>query len=181
MSTWVSPPIREPSQLSLFTCTAEEARAELKVSSDECQRWKSNGWLSFDIADHDRLEPLFETELAFITAIARSGLNDAVISKLLEPLKFPYRYDPRTVAYSFRDGWVQCPPEKDREEIVQEYLDTDLGTLVDEHVNENLENLINENIDSWLQSNCHDQDRLADLKETITDLLYDSIDDEDSI
>ncbi len=157
MKYWISPSNMERGQESLFTTPVEEALATLKVSPDDCKRWKGIGWLSFDVTQHETLQPALEAELEFIAAIARSGLNDALISKLLESLDRPYRYDPRRVAYSFRDGWVQCPWEDDPHDVIEE------------------------NIHDWLSHllNEEETDRLRVLRDKIQSLLGESDDDED--
>ncbi len=88
-------------------------------------------------------------ELQFVAEIARSGLNDALVTEFLGSLDKPYRYNPDFIAYSFAHGWVSPIRLRDSFEVVDE------------------------NVEQWLKHVAEEEEtqRLIDLQELITSLL----------
>lgn len=127
-------------QRTLFTQSPDEFLAEMRVSVDEMNHWHSKGWLSFvpdTIKEYDETE---RTEVMFIKALARFGLSDAMVNRLLSSLDKPYCYDPKATFFSFmQDSWVTLPPKPDPKDTVSEGIETlieneewgELQTLVD--------------------------------------------------
>src|ERR1039458_9145779 len=111
-------------QGTLFPSAQEQFIAEVFVSADEMGSWHRKGWLSFDpltVADYDEKE---RVELLFIRGLARSGLSDAMINRMLSSLKKPYCYDPSTTSFSFVENcWISLPPERDQADVTNKYLD----------------------------------------------------------
>lgn len=96
------------------------------VSIDEIERWRSLGWISFDVREIASLDSGGIAEITFVRNLARSGLSDLQINRLLSELPPPYRYDPVRTAYSFALGWVRQPVPLDEltlGEFVEESLD----------------------------------------------------------
>jgi hypothetical protein len=94
------------------------------ASADEMGSWHRKGWLSFDpaaIAEYDDKE---RVEVQFIKGLARSGLSDPMIDRLLSGLTKPYCYDPSTTFFSFVENrWISLPPEREQADVTIEYLD----------------------------------------------------------
>jgi len=111
-------------QPTLFRMSLEEFTAHTSVSLDEMKRWNEKGWLSFDpdmIKHYDERE---RVEVLFIKALARSGLSDAMIHRLLSGLRKPYCYDPETTFFSFaKEEWITLPTEPDRAGTVHEGIE----------------------------------------------------------
>ena len=111
-------------QGSLFPCIPEQFVAEMYASADEMGSWHRKGWLSFDpaaIAEYDDKE---RVEVQFIKGLARSGLSDPMIDRLLSGLTKPYCYDPSTTFFSFVENrWISLPPEREQADVTIEYLD----------------------------------------------------------
>lgn len=111
-------------QPTLFRSTREQFVARTSVSVDEMEGWHRKGWLSFDpltVAEYDEKEFL---EVLFIKALARFGLSDAMVERLLAGLEKPYCYDPLATFYSFaEESWINLPPERDPADVTHEYVD----------------------------------------------------------
>jgi len=59
----------------------------------------------------------------FIKALARFGLSDTMVERLLSGLEKPYCYDPSTTVYSFAEGaWRYLPLERDPADVTQEHI-----------------------------------------------------------
>lgn len=149
MKSWQEPQNLVSDQLYLFNTPTDEVLARLRVSHDEANRWLDRGWLSFDVEEVDEVDPPREFELQFISELARSGLNDAVVTDMLGSLQKPYRYNPYFIAYSFSQGWVSPIRYRDPFEVVDE------------------------NVERWLRSLAEHEEtqRLMDLHELIAGLL----------
>jgi hypothetical protein len=110
-------------QGSLFPSIPEQFVTEMYVSADEMGSWHRRGWLSFDppaIAEYDDKE---RVEVQFIKGLARSGLSDLMIDRIVSGLAKPYCYDPSTTFYSFVENrWISLPPEADQADVTIEYL-----------------------------------------------------------
>jgi hypothetical protein len=117
-------------QAYLFGDSTEDVLATLKVSRDDVKRWKAKGWVSFNIDEMDSLDWAYSHEIEFVRDVARSGLLDAQIDSLLEPLPKPYRFSPHDTAYSFVFGWV-VPARDDPFEVIENNLDDWIGDLAD--------------------------------------------------
>ena len=112
-------------QSSLFTSSLDEFEAETGVSADEMDVWRKKDWLSFSPHKVPEFDERERVEVAFISGLARSGLSDAMVARLLDPLPKPYCYDPATTFYSFRDRrWISLPPEPEPATVTNEYLDS---------------------------------------------------------
>jgi hypothetical protein len=111
-------------QGTLFPSAQEQFIAEAFVSADEMGSWHRKGWLSFDpltVAHYDEKE---RVEVLFISGLARSGLSDAMIDRMLSGMEKPYCYDPSTTFFSFVENrWISLPPERDQADVTSEYLD----------------------------------------------------------
>lgn len=111
-------------QATLFPSPPEQFIAEAFVSADEMGSWHRKGWLSFDpptVAQYDEKE---RVEVLFIKGLARSGLSDAMIDRMLSSLDKPYCYGPSTTFFSFYENrWISLPPELDQADVTNEYLD----------------------------------------------------------
>jgi hypothetical protein len=143
-------------QLSLFRTDLRTTLARLQISPDETARWYANAWLSFDASDNAEIDEFRDPrvwELTIVRDIVRSGLADAQIERLLDKLPKPFAFDPDSLAFSFRHGWVEV--------VLRRFRDPD--DVVEEH------------LDSWLDD-C-DEERLRELKERIEGLLEQSEED----
>jgi len=121
--TWDTP--RQIMEPTLFPEPTAKALAWLRVSIDDCSRWRDRGWLTFDPDVAATLDAPRLNELEFVRDIARFGLTDAQVDELVKGLAKPYAYDPRVVAYSFALGWVQCPRYEEPpppDEVIEEHL-----------------------------------------------------------
>lgn len=113
-------------QLTLFLISAEEALADATVSRDDVERWCAAGWLSPKLLTASGYDQPDLFELAFVRDLARSGLSDAQIGRLLSQLPQPYSYDSTRVAYSFHYGWVELPlfySEKEVKGMIDDFLE----------------------------------------------------------
>lgn len=121
---------RQDLQGTLFREPRETVLANARVSSDELTRWHSSNWLSFNTAieEFDWRE---ESELLFVRDLARSGLPDAYITRLLEELPVPRRYAHERLAYSFTHGWVEADRPPDPDEVTDENFEDWLSALAD--------------------------------------------------
>jgi hypothetical protein len=110
-------------QATLFRLTPEEFIAEAFVSADEMVTWHRRGWLSFDpntLLEYDQKE---HAEVMFIRGLARSGLSDALIGRMLCGLERPYCYDSSATFFSFADNrWISLPPTEEPADVTIEYL-----------------------------------------------------------
>lgn len=142
-STWEKP-TRE-TQPTLFPEPTPTALASLRVSTDDCDRWRRAGWLSFDCRHVPKLDATEIYELEFIRDLVRSGLSDGQINEILKDLPKPYAYNPRVVAYNFTLGWVQAPvvleiPEP--EDVIDEHLEPWVDSLAEDGDRERLDQLL---------------------------------------
>lgn len=144
-------PVRS-TQRSLFPTPVEKFLALVEVSADEIKRWRQLGWISFDVGTIGQFDDPEIHELCFVRNIARSGLSDAQINRMLGELKKPYAYDPKRTAYSFAWGWVQVAPDKDEPGAFE---------------------VIEENLDDWMEAQAKEGnlDRLRDLHLRAYDLI----------
>jgi hypothetical protein len=112
-------------QLSLFPSTLDEFTAEVLVSADEMRSWHGKGWLSFDPSAVLQYEEGERCEVFFIRGLARSGMSDAMINRILSAgLERPYVYDPSTTYYSFcQNRWIGLPLAPDPADVTREYID----------------------------------------------------------
>lgn len=112
-------------QSSLFMSSLAEFEAETGVSADEMDVWREKGWLSFSPHKVPKFDERERVEVVFISGLARSGLSDAMVTRLLDPLPKPYCYDPATTFYSFLDrGWVSLPPEPEPAKVTDDYIES---------------------------------------------------------
>ncbi len=111
-------------QMSLFDSDLETLLVRLKLSRDDVQRWYKRGWLSFTEPGGDRCDQSHEAELNFVGALARFGLGDAMVDKLLASLPKPYCYDARETFYSFaQERWIGLPEAREADYPVESYLE----------------------------------------------------------
>ena len=159
MNNWAYPKNENTGQQYLFKTSTDEVLAKLRVSHDDARRWLDKGWVSFDVCE---LEPPLEAECRFIAAIARSGLNDALVNRLLSSLEKPYRYDPDSIAYSFEHGWVSPPAEQEPFDVIEENIEDWLTSLVEEGETERLRQL-HKRITELLEEAESDDDEEAEV------------------
>ena len=101
-------------QPTLFPMPLERFETESQVSADEMRRWHQAGWLSFDPANMTQVDWGEDTEVRFIRALARSGMNDEWITIVLAPLSRPFCYEPATTFFSFATrSWISLPTKPD--------------------------------------------------------------------
>lgn len=105
------------SQLDLFANPRDRMLVHIGVSIDEVERWRALGWISFDVREVATLDTGRVAEICFVRNLARAGLGDLQIARLLDELESPYLYDPVRTAYSFAFGWVQLPQPPTESEI----------------------------------------------------------------
>ena len=111
-------------QPTLFTQSPDEFFTSMGVSIDEINLWRSKGWLSFDPDTVKKYDEAERIEVKFIKALARFGLSDAMVNRLLSGLDKPYCYDPETTLYSFmHESWATLPSEPDSEDMVSEGIE----------------------------------------------------------
>lgn len=120
---WYKP--RRTFQRTLFPEDRDTFLASVQLSLDELERWRERGWLSFDASKMAQLNTPETTEILFLRNVARSGLSDAIINRMLARLSKPYSYDPLETAYSFVYGWVALPPfnEEDVDSFMADYFE----------------------------------------------------------
>src|SRR5438552_1468778 len=110
-------------QEALFISTLEEFIAEISVSEDELCSWHRKRWLSFNILTLAQYDEREHVEVHFIKGLARSGLSDAMMSRMLSSLEKPYCYDPSKTFFSFVENrWIGLPREQDHADVVIDYL-----------------------------------------------------------
>lgn len=86
--------------------------------------WCSKGWLSFGPSTIKKYDENERIEVMFIRALARFGLSDAMVNRLLSGLDKPYCYDPGTTFFSFmQESWVTLPPKSDPQDVVSEGIE----------------------------------------------------------
>ena len=149
-------------QCCLFRVSLAAALARLGVSLDDLRRWHGQGWLSFDEKITDEMNEfdaprIFEIQI--VRDIVRSGLTDAQIEVLFAKLPKPFAYNPDTLAFSFRHGWVHViPPVEIPEpsEVIEEHMDAWI-TGCDDETLECLRDQITAALQERLESNaeCH--------------------------
>jgi hypothetical protein len=116
-------------QPGLFRVTLADTIARLGVSPDDLRRWHDSRWLSFSEKLNEELDEFGDPrilEIQIVRDIVRSGLSDAQIEVLLSKLPKPFAFNPDTLAYSFRHGWVQVAPPieiPEPSEVIEEHLD----------------------------------------------------------
>jgi hypothetical protein len=126
-------------QANLFKTRFADAIAGLQVSLDELARWHSSGWLSFDGKGLEVVDAFDDPriwEVIVIRDLARSGLNDAQVKRLIDELPRPAAIDPALLAYSFQHGWVVAIPPRDPDpnEIIEEHFSEWMESLDDERL-----------------------------------------------
>ena len=171
LPSWFSAP--EPSDIaqdSLFKRPTLEALFELHVSADECARWHSKGWLSWELTKLKEVA-LYDDphiwEVIVVRDVVRSGLSDVQIDALLERLPRPLALDPARLTFSFRYGWV-VPTPMDPVEIDE--LDDAEGI-------DDPDDVIEKHLDDWL--GYLPESRLLALRDQINDLLGETSDSDD--
>ena len=111
-------------QRTFFTQSPDEFLTEMGVSVDEMNQWRAKGWLSFDPDTIKKYDETERIEVMFIKALARFGLSDAMVNRLLSGLDKPYCYDPRTTFFSFiQESWVTLPAKPDPNDTVSEGIE----------------------------------------------------------
>jgi hypothetical protein len=144
-------PAAGSNQRGLFESPLGSVLPRLQVSLDELLRWRLNGWISFapcaTLVVDEMGDPII-WEIVFVRDIVRSGLSDSQVLWLLSQCPKPYSYDPNLIVFSFAHGWVEAIPPV--------FPDPP-------------EQVIEDNLDSWLET--RDTDRLADLRDQISELL----------
>jgi hypothetical protein len=116
-------------QPSLFKMSLKTALARAGVSVDDVRRWHGSGWLSFDEKLADELDEFDDPrvwEILIVRDVVRCGLADAQIEVLFSKLPRPFTFQPDSLAYTFRHGWVcVLPPVKAPEpsDVIEEHLD----------------------------------------------------------
>jgi hypothetical protein len=111
-------------QATLFPSPPEQFIAEAFVSADEMDSWHRKGWLSFDPLTVSQYDEKERVEVLFVKGLARSGLSDAMIDRMLSSLEKPFCYGPSTTFFSFVENrWISLPPERDQADVTSEYLD----------------------------------------------------------
>lgn len=125
---WCRP--EQVTQKTLFPQKRIEFLSKARVSESDLARWLAAGWLSSTYGDLDELDEPETCEILFIRNLARSGLSEDDVERLLMGLDKPYSYHPTRTAYSFAIGWVASPRPGDVDEAFQigviEWLDTKL-------------------------------------------------------
>lgn len=117
----------------LFPVALETFEVQAGVSADEMARWHKRGWLSFAPAERAQLDDREWHEVRFVAAVARSGLSDAWIDRLLAKLPKPYCYDPGATLFCFAtDSWVQLPKQP---ESLSEEPEFDVSEELDGYLN----------------------------------------------
>ena len=84
----------------------EQLLADVRVTRDDLRRWKSLGWLSFDVDCAETLDLPQEKEIRFVRHLVVAGLGDSQIKRLLDGNSRPYSFDLDSTAYHFAHGWV---------------------------------------------------------------------------
>jgi len=107
---------REHGQAGLFDQPLDKVLFQLRISTEEFHRWRMAGWVSEDIEKLDRLTDDHVHEIEFVRDVLRSGIPESVADDLLGELRRPYRFNPSTMAYSFKYGWVE-PLREDPEPL----------------------------------------------------------------
>jgi len=122
-SWFVRPQSCEPSQRSLLTTGTGWELAGLGISSADVRSWQERGWIGEPPAEgtafHVDEDPaLFQFIL--VRDLTRAGLSDAQISDFLADLPRPLSFDPRSIAFSFRYGWVEPANPPTIREVIDE-------------------------------------------------------------
>jgi len=108
----------------LTRSSPDEFVAGMFVSLDEMRSWHRKGWLSFDPPTMVAYNESEFVEVQFIKGVARSGLSDAMINRMLCGLEKPYCYDPSTTFFSFEeDRWISLPAQPKPADVTNEYID----------------------------------------------------------
>jgi hypothetical protein len=149
---WESP--RQLLQRELFPRPRDELLASAHVSIEEMEDWRAFGWISFDVRDLTSFDDAQLSEMIFVRNIARAGLGRSQVTSLLGELEKPYSYDPKRVAYSFADGWVQLPRlpiKSERDEYMKDNLDEWIGRLAQSHDKTTLQHVYSAAFDAALE------------------------------
>lgn len=117
-------------QLGLFSEPRDRFLALAGISIDDLERWRHLGWISFDVRELTGIDEGRAAEICFVRNLARSGLGDLQVHRILGRLKRPYRYDPSRIAYSFGHGWVQLPPQPSSDQC-DEFLEHHLEEWIE--------------------------------------------------
>lgn len=120
-SCLVRPDSRRGVQRELFPEDLHESLAMLRVSMDELKRWKSRGWIPFDL--QREMENAYIQHIIFVRDVVRSGLGDAQITLMMDLLPDYLLADPDRIVYSFTHGWVEPAPPEPWESVVKAYVE----------------------------------------------------------
>ena len=95
---------------------------ELSISSDEFERWIKQGWVPSDIGEQTMFTEPERFQIQFVRDIVRSGLMDSQITLLIEKIEHGIEMRPGELAYSFSEGWVAIPKQRNAEDVVAEFV-----------------------------------------------------------
>lgn len=101
-------PQRVTAAPTLFQQSLGELLSSAGISHESALKWKSLGWISFDVNPGGHYDEHHFHEFKFIKSLVDSGLGEIMIQHLLARLERPYSYDAKSIAYSFeRAAWVR--------------------------------------------------------------------------
>lgn len=131
-------PVRVSSEPTLFQQSLSELLKSAEVSWEQTQRWRSRGWLSFELSTDIQYDERHFQELRFIKSLVDSGVGEIVVEYLLSKLEPPFAYCEQSTAFCFgRAAWVQVYEKPSLEDLLD---DCAVFGIIDEHW------------DSWLDS-----------------------------
>ncbi len=117
-------------QMSLFQIRLKDMLARLRVSTDTIAKWHAEGWVSIngseDIVLNESDDPRV-FEILFVRDVVRSGLSEAQIKYIFSMLPKPFAFNPKTITFSFKYGWVEVMPPKDPTTHIEEVLEAELS------------------------------------------------------
>lgn len=146
-------PEHESQQRSLFEVRLDHLLIRLGVSEDECRRWHDRGWISFDPTPDmlvDETGGPHLNEIVFVRDVVRCGLSDAQVEYMFGMLPKPYNFNPSSISFSFRYGWVEVAPYPAAETLIEDNLDDWLSELADAGDVDRLQEL-RDRIEDWLK------------------------------
>lgn len=132
LPAWFTDPVLHNGQGSLFTVPTGRWLADIGVSEDQLQRWRTLGWIdATNLPDALPENDPRQWRVELVADLARSGLSDHQISSLLCGL--PSGSDPDRLAYSFRHGWVlpACEQDPDLHDIEEWIVSADHQELLE--------------------------------------------------
>ena len=111
------------SQLSLFPKDPRDLADTIGLDWWAAKKLYDDEWLSFDpetsLIDNFGME----TEFVFLGSLVSAGCTPRILSKLLNRLEKPYRYDIREVFYDWpSQTWKDLPSQITREETAEEII-----------------------------------------------------------